>query len=372
MIRPRGPGARARPCRYTPTPMSGDKVLERLQARVGTTVNSKYKLDALLGLGGMAAVYSATHRNGDRVALKVLHAELSRMGDIRARFLREGYAANKVGHPGVVRVTDDDVAPDGCVYLVMELLEGHTLELHRQNAGGRLPIPEALALVGDVLDVLASAHANRIVHRDIKPDNVFLTTGGKTKLMDFGIARLLDASHSTGAGALMGTPAFMSPEQASGRNKDIDARTDVWSVGALLFVLLTGQDVHRAKSGAEQMIYAATQPARSITTVMPELAAEVAHVIDVALAFDMRNRWQTAAAMRNALRYAAGRTSSLPESTNSPSIQRISAPTPEARPPQQPPMSASNATLIHGSGDPSAIARAPVLPPELDPHKTKR
>jgi len=350
--------------------MSGDKVLERLQARIGTTVNNKYKLDALLGLGGMAAVYAATHRNGGKVALKVLHVELSRMEDIRARFLREGYVANKVGHPGVVRVTDDDVAPDGCVYLVMELLEGRTLELHRQQAGGRLPIAEALALVGDVLDVLASAHTNRIVHRDIKPDNVFLTNAGKTKLMDFGIARLLDASQATGAGALMGTPAFMSPEQAGGRNKEIDARSDVWSVGALLFVLLTGQDVHRAKTGPEQMIYAATQPARSITTVMPELAAEVAHVIDVALAFDMRSRWQTAAAMRNALRYAAGRTSNLPEPAESPSIERISAPNPPAG--VQPPMSASTATLIHGSGDPSAITRAPVLPPHDDPNKTKR
>ncbi len=362
--------------------MSGDKVLERLQARVGTTINNKYKLESLIGLGGMAAVYSATHRNGGKVALKVLHAELSRMEDIRARFLREGYVANKVGHAGVVRVTDDDVAPDGCVYLVMELLEGHTLELHRQNAGGRLPPPEALTLVGDILDVLASAHTNRIIHRDIKPDNVFLTTAGKTKLMDFGIARLLDASHATGAGALMGTPAFMSPEQAGGRNKDIDARSDVWSVGALLFVLLTGQDVHRAKTGPEQMIYAATQPARSITTVMPDLAPEVAHVIDVALAFDMRNRWQTAAAMRNALRYAAGRTSALPDQAESPSIQRISestgraavsgqpVPSSHVQLPVQPLVPSSTATLIHGSGDPSSGTRAAETP--HDPHKTKR
>ncbi|MDB4936765.1 MAG: uncharacterized protein JWP87_3737 [Labilithrix sp.] len=342
--------------------MSADKVIERLQARVGTTINGKYRLDALLGLGGMAAVYAATHRNGDRVALKVLHAELSRMEDIRARFLREGYVANKIGHAGVVRVIDDDVAPDGCVYLVMELLEGRTLEQYRLSQGGRLPVNETLALVGDVLDILAAAHMQRIIHRDIKPDNVFLTTSGVTKLMDFGIARLLDASHVTASGALMGTPAFMSPEQAGGRTKEIDARTDVWSAGALLFVLLTGQEVHRARTGAEQMIYAATQAARSITTLVPDLSSEVAHVIDVALAYDMRNRWQTAGAMRNALRYAAGRTSAVPAapapaaSTDDSSSVRRLAGAASGHAPVSPP---STATIIHGSGDPSDILRVP-------------
>jgi serine/threonine protein kinase len=338
---------------------AADKVIERLQARVGSTINGKYKLERLLGLGGMAAVYSATHRNGDRVALKVLHAELSRMEDIRARFLREGYVANKIGHAGVVRVIDDDVAPDGCVYLVMELLEGQTLEHYRQSQGGKLPPGETLTLVGDVLDVLTAAHMQRIIHRDIKPDNVFLTTSGVTKLMDFGIARLLDASHATATGALMGTPAFMSPEQAGGRTKEIDARTDVWSAGALLFVLLTGQEVHRARTGAEQMIYAATQPARSITTLVPDLSPEVAHVIDVALAFDMRSRWQTAGAMRNALRYASGRTS------NAPFAAAVVTP----------PIPSSTTTIIQGSGDPSEITRVPTMTGAQDPHdpaKTKR
>jgi len=324
----------------------GDSLNERLQARVGTTINAKYRLDALLGVGGMAAVYAATHRNGDRVALKVLHSELSRMESVRARFLREGYVANKIGHAGVVRVIDDDAAPDGCVYLVMELLEGQTLEHRRLGAGGRLPLPEAVSIVGHVLDVLVAAHAQRIVHRDIKPDNVFLTSRGVVKLMDFGIARLLDGAQATASGALMGTPAFMPPEQANGRNKDIDARSDVWSAGALLFVLLTGHEVHHARTTSEQMIYAATQPARSIATLLPELEAELVQVVDVALAFDMHGRWQTAGAMGNALRSAGGRTSAFPTSTAS-----ASRPAPAA--PAAPPVSASTATIIHGSGDPS-------------------
>ena len=159
----------------------------------------------------------------------------------------------------------------------------------------------------------------------------------------------------------MGTPAFMSPEQAGGRTKEIDARTDVWSAGALLFVLLTGEEVHRARSGTEQMIYAATQPARSIASVMPGLSDEVAHVIDVALAFDMRNRWQTAVAMRNALRYAVGRASAPPPAPapieESSAVRRVAAAA------MAPPVS-STATIIQGSGDPSEITRIPTI---IDP-----
>jgi serine/threonine-protein kinase len=318
--------------------MLGDTVNERLRARVGTTINAKYRLDALLGVGGMAAVYAATHRNGDRVALKVLHAELSRLESVRTRFLREGYVANKIGHAGVVRVIDDDVAPDGCVYLVMELLEGQTLEQRRVAAGGRLPLPEAVWIVGHVLEVLAAAHGARIIHRDIKPDNVFLTTRGLVKLMDFGIARLLDGAQATASGALMGTPAFMPPEQANGRNKEIDARSDVWSAGALLFVLLTGHEVHAARTTSEQMIYAATQPARSVAVLRPELEPDLVQVVDVALAFDMGGRWQTAGAMGNALRHAS---------------RAISAPTANAPPMAAPtPAVTSTPTIIRGSGDP--------------------
>jgi len=119
--------------------MTSSDLLERLQSRVGSNISEKYRLDALLGVGGMAAVDSATHRNGGRVALKVLHVELARIQEIRTRFLREGYVANKVGHPGVVRVTDDEESADGnVVFLVMDLLEGRTLEQHRGQQGGRL------------------------------------------------------------------------------------------------------------------------------------------------------------------------------------------------------------------------------------------
>jgi len=314
--------------------MLSDGVRERAEARVGSTLNEKYRVDALLGLGGMAAVYAATHRNGNRVALKVLHPELARVADLRARFLREAYIANNVGHPAVVKILDDDKADD-VVYLVMELLEGETLESKRVHQGGRLAIFDAVMTALAILDPLSAAHAKRIVHRDVKPDNVFVLAGGGIKLMDFGIARLLDGSGATRTGAVMGTPAFMAPEQAGGFVKSVDARSDVWSCGALLFVLLTGQDVHPAATAHEQMIHAAVRPARTIAGLVPGLDEDVAHVIDVALAFEPSSRWQTAAAMTAALRAAAR----LP-------LEGL-PPAPAAAP--RPSISGSQATVILGS-----------------------
>jgi len=189
-----------------------DPVTARAQARVGVVLRDKWHLDALLGVGGMAAVYAATHRNGARGAIKILHAELSVDAGIRARFLREGYAANTVGHRGVVRVLDDDVLDDGAVFVVMELLEGESLESRRERAGGRLPPLDVLSAADQLLDVLVAAHAKGVVHRDLKPENVFVTTGGELKVLDFGIAKLRQStagSSGTRTGAAMGTPAHL-------------------------------------------------------------------------------------------------------------------------------------------------------------------
>jgi serine/threonine-protein kinase len=145
-----------------------DPLIVRGRQRVGQTLKGKWRLDVLLGVGGMAAVYAATRRNGSRVAVKILHTELSVNQQVRERFLREGYAANSVGHHGVARVSDDDVAEDGAVFLVMELLDGETVEARRQRSGGRLTEDEVLSIADQLLDVLVAAHAKEIVHRDIK------------------------------------------------------------------------------------------------------------------------------------------------------------------------------------------------------------
>ena len=274
------------------------------QARVGAWITEKYRLERLIGCGGMASVYAGVHRNRNRVAIKILHPHLSIDTDLRARFLREGYVANRVDHPGAVRVLDDDTADDGAVFLVMELLEGVTLDERWKRAGLRLPQQEVCELASQLLDVLAAAHAQGIVHRDIKPENLFLTREGVLKVLDFGIARLQEAGASHGptqTGRMLGTPAFMPPEQALGRSREIDGQTDVWAVGATMFTLLTGHPVHEAETMQEMLVNAASQPARLLASLLPELPQGIAQVIDRALAFRKVERWSDARAMEAAL-----------------------------------------------------------------------
>jgi serine/threonine-protein kinase len=152
-----------------------DEATQRAARRIGQVISEKYRIDQVLGVGSAAAVFAATHRNGNRVALKVLHREYSRREEVRSRFLREAYVANRIVHPGVVRIADDDVDAEGNVYLVMELLTGTTVEGHAEASGGRLGLELALGIADAVLDVLSAAHAVSVIHRDIKPANLFLT-----------------------------------------------------------------------------------------------------------------------------------------------------------------------------------------------------
>ena len=233
---------------------------------------------------------------------------------MRLRFLREGYVANTVDHPGAVRVFDDDTTDDGAAFLVMELLEGETLETRAERLGGKLAPAELLLLADRLLDVLGAAHAKGIVHRDIKPDNLFLTTDGQLKVLDFGIARLRELGepaverpalgHKTAAGTFLGTPAFMSPEQARGRWDEVDERTDLWAVGATMFTLLTGNSVHEAHTVNEQLVLAVTTQAPSLAQRAPDLPPELVRVIDRALAYHKNDRFQHAREMQAALREA--------------------------------------------------------------------
>src|SRR5687767_9352277 len=165
-----------------------DPSAERARGRVGATVDGKWHLDALLGVGGMASVYAATHRNGTRAAIKVLNPDIALNPDAKSRFLREGYVANKIGHPRVVLVQDDDEAPDGTVYLVMELLEGETLQSVIAE-GKSLGTKEVFRIAHDILEVLEVAHAKDVIHRDLKPGNLLLARDGSVKLLDFGVAK---------------------------------------------------------------------------------------------------------------------------------------------------------------------------------------
>jgi eukaryotic-like serine/threonine-protein kinase len=285
-----------------------DPLVVRARGRVGQTLRGKWRLDVLLGVGGMAAVYAATHRNGGRMAVKILHPELSTSAEVRSRFTREGHAANAVGHEGAVKVVDDDVAEDGSLYLVTELLDGETLEDRRLRSDGRLAEDEVLSVADQLLDVLAAAHAKGIVHRDLKPENVFLTRAGQVKVLDFGIARLRElsttSSTATQTGSAMGTPAYMSPEQARGLWDGVDARSDLWAVGATMFTLLSGRLVHEGRTPNETLLGAMTQPAPSLASLVPSVGAAVAHLVDRALAYEKAKRWPSATRMQEAVRHA--------------------------------------------------------------------
>src|SRR5580692_274732 len=235
-----------------PSTLEEDPQIASARRRVGMVLQDKWKLDSLLGIGGMAVVYAATHRNGKRVAVKMLHAEFNHDEEVRTRFLQEGYAANTIQHDGAVSVLDDDLAPDGSAFIVMEMLEGETVEQRWERSGQRLPVGDVLWIAEQLLDVLVAAHAKSVVHRDIKPENLFVTKAGALKVLDFGIAKVFEQRQTrqstTRAGMVMGTPAFMAPEQALAHWEEVDGRTDLWAVGATMFTMLSGRHVHDAKT----------------------------------------------------------------------------------------------------------------------------
>ena len=253
----------------------------------------------------MAAVYAGTHRNGRRGAVKVLHPELALDADTRRRFLKEGYVANAVKHPGAVEVLDDDTTEEGLVFLVMELLEGESVETLLERSGEPLDPLHAARIGRDLCEVLVAAHAAGIVHRDLKPDNLFITTSGQLKVLDFGIARIrqadADPKSATQTGNLMGTPAFMPPEQALGEWTLVDARSDIWAVGATLYNLLSGRCVHEAPTISKLLLAAMTMPPRPLANIAPRVPAELCAVVDRAIAFDRADRHQSAAELAAAL-----------------------------------------------------------------------
>jgi eukaryotic-like serine/threonine-protein kinase len=255
----------------------------RAKNRVGSCVRGKWVLDKLLGFGAMGAVYAATHRNGNRVAIKMMHLDLLKDKQACERFLREGYVANRVEHPGVVRVLDDDMAEDGALFLVMELLEGKSVEDIREAYGGTVGVEAALSVVHELLNILAAAHS---------------------KLFDFGVARWRDLAHtsrSTLEGMALGTPMFMAPEQAMGIQDELDELCDIYAVGAVLFTLLTGKWVHGSSSMTVMLRRAAVSPAPSLATVMANAPQGLCHLVDTALAYEKKARWTNAMVMRNEL-----------------------------------------------------------------------
>jgi eukaryotic-like serine/threonine-protein kinase len=273
-------------------------------SRLGQVLLGKYTIERLVGSGGMATVYAARNGEGKFVALKMLHPEMSEREDVRERFRREGYAANRVKHPGTVPIIDDEVAEDGSAFLVMELLEGESLtaRANRQVVDTK----DLLAWVDEILDVLAAYHAEDIVHRDLKPDNIFLTADGHVKLLDFGIARVNDLvpnSFKTRVGTVIGTAPYMAPEQALGKVAgEIDGRADLFSIGATMFRLIARRKIHEVESDADMLVAMATLPAPPLSSVAKDAPKPVCDVVDRALAFLQSRRYPDAQTMQEDVR----------------------------------------------------------------------
>jgi serine/threonine-protein kinase len=347
------------------------------RARVGRVLDGKWRLERLLGVGGMAAVYEGLHRNASRAAIKILHPEFAADPEVRERFLREGYAANRVEHPSVVRVIDDDVVREGedagAAFLVMELLEGESLFGRMQRLGHALREEEALAVAEPVLDVLAAAHANGVIHRDLKPDNVFLVGPRElpvdqltVKVLDFGIARMTEAARKTRVGTMLGTLSYMPPEQARGAS-DLDGRADLYALGATMFRALTGRRVHDAK-GAELLTRVATTPAPAIRSVYAGVGESVAWIVDRALRFQRVHRYPDADAMRADVR-AARAGEPLPSST-APWAELADRGEREADATTRTDRAAfvrEESTRAHGAEPPTVPARAPTGPTSAGP-----
>lgn len=225
--------------------VAGPKV-RNIESYVGFIVDGRYHIESVIAQGGMGVVYFARHRLIDKpVALKILRPELVNNREITARFLTEAQAASAIGSEHIVDITDYGELPDGATYIVMEYLDGFSLNQRiRRCPDGLLPIPTILAIAREIAEGLQRAHDANIVHRDLKPDNVLLIRKGKhedfVKILDFGIAKVQSSQNqTTTAGRIFGTPHYMSPEQ--GRGDELDHRTDIYSLGVILYEMVAGR-----------------------------------------------------------------------------------------------------------------------------------
>jgi eukaryotic-like serine/threonine-protein kinase len=268
-------------------------------ALVRQAFTGQYDVEREIGRGGNARIFLATDQSGRKVALKILHPELL-ISVAADRFLREIRLASQLNHPHIARILDSG-EKDWLVYYVMSFVPGPTLR-ERLDSVSRLPAAEAMRFACDLLDALDHAHGHGIVHRDVKPANVVLSSEGAV-LLDFGISRAVAASGNdqlTRSGITVGTSSYMSPEQISAA-PDIDHRCDLYSLGCVLYESMVGQPpfVHRNEAVVLQLHL--SQPAADVRTLRPDTPPELGTAIAKALAKNPRDRWPTALAMRDAL-----------------------------------------------------------------------
>ena len=301
-----------------------DYLLDRLVVAVGT----QYLVDAEIGRGGMAVVYRATDlRLHRRVAIKVLPPELAFNADVRERFLREAQTSALLAHPSIVPIYTVDER-EGIVYFVMALVDGESLA-QRLVREPRLPVAEARRLLAGVADALAYAHSQGVVHRDVKPDNIMLDLAtGRPLVTDFGIARAAQGdTRLTVTGVAIGTPAYMSPEQALGE-RELDGRSDIYSLGVIGYQLLAGETPFKASNTPAMLVKHVSETPRPLAQLRPDTPPMLAHAIARALAKKPEDRWADAAAFRDAILDTRDVVPAAPAWPTPPPPQRYSEPAP--------------------------------------------
>jgi eukaryotic-like serine/threonine-protein kinase len=274
-----------------------------LPARLAEALGAAYTIEGEIGRGGMGVVYRARdERLQRRVAIKVLPPELAFQQDIRERFTREAQTAARLSHPHIVPIHSVGEGR-GLVYFVMGYVDGESVAA-RIRRRGQLPVEEARRIMKETADALSAAHGFSVIHRDIKPDNILLEgTRGRVMVTDFGIAKALSSTSGatlTGIGVAIGTPAFMSPEQAAGE-RDIDGRSDLYSLGIVTYQMLTGELPFNAPSVAGILMKQITEPAPDLRRKRPDIPEDLALAVARCLEKDPENRWPTADALRRAL-----------------------------------------------------------------------
>jgi eukaryotic-like serine/threonine-protein kinase len=274
------------------------------EIRIGTIIRDTYELTSLLGRGGMGAVFAARHLRlpGKQVAVKVLTYDEELSHEQLTRFRREAEIASQLGHPNIIEVFDFHTLENGTPYLVMELLRGDSLS--RRIRKGPMPVPEVFSIARQMGSALQAAHRAGVVHRDLKPANVFLVpvesegmVGERVKLLDFGISKILSSQTlQTQNDVLMGTPRYMAPEQAMGRNNEVDGRTDLFAFAAILYEMLSGQVPFAGTSIAEIIYRVVNEPPPPLAPLCPQLPPQAAAAVERALAKSPQDRQPDVAA----------------------------------------------------------------------------
>ena len=261
---------------------------------IGTLIRGRYRIEQKIGSGGMSSVYQAFDPTLERwVAIKLMHRDISSDPDQLERFRREARAVAQLNHPHVVTVIDAG-EDEGAPFIVFEYVEGETLK-DRIKRQGRLPVSEAVAYAIEIGRALECAHMHRLVHRDVKPQNVLIDPDGRAKVTDFGIARSLESHGLTATGRVLGTTDYVSPEQALGH--EVTPQSDIYSLGVVLFEMLTGEPPFRAESQVAVAMKHVREPLPDVQRLRPEISAALAAVVERASAKETAHRYETVGEM---------------------------------------------------------------------------